>query len=43
MGVLDYADTDVEALQENDDTIARELDARRAHVRSTIQAGIAAS
>jgi len=43
MGVLDYANTDVEALQQNDDTIARELDARRAHVRSTIEAGIAAS
>jgi len=43
MGVLDYANTDVEALQQNDDTIARELDARRSHVRSTIEAGIAAS
>jgi hypothetical protein len=43
MGVLEYANTDVEALQKNDDSIARELDARRDHVRSTIDAGIAAS
>jgi hypothetical protein len=43
MGVLDYANTDVEALQENDNNIAREFDARRAHVQSTIQAGIAAA
>jgi hypothetical protein len=43
MGVLDFADTDVEALQKNDDQIARELDARRAHVRKTVEAGIAAS
>ncbi len=40
---LEYASTDVEALQKNDDDIARELDARRTHVRSTIEAGIAAS
>src|SRR6185503_14328418 len=42
MGVLDYANTDVEALQKNDDSIARELDARRSHIRTTIEAGIAA-
>jgi hypothetical protein len=43
MGVLEYANTDVEALQENDNNIARELDARRNYVRKTIEAGIAAS
>jgi hypothetical protein len=42
MGVLDYANTDVEALQQNDDSIARELDARRAYVDSTVKAGLAA-
>jgi hypothetical protein len=43
MGVLEYANTDVEALQENDNNIARELDARRNHVHKTIEAGIAAN
>jgi hypothetical protein len=42
MGVLEYANTDVEALQKNDDIIARELDARRQHVQDTMAAGIAA-
>jgi hypothetical protein len=42
MGVLDYANTDVEALQENDNNIARELDARRAYIDSTVKAGMAA-
>jgi hypothetical protein len=42
MGVLDYANTDVEAMQKNDDSIARELDARRAHTQTVIEAGIAA-
>lgn len=34
MGVLDFADQDVEALQKNDDFIAREFDARRKHIES---------
>lgn len=32
MGVLDYADIDVQALQEADENIAEEFDARREHV-----------
>jgi hypothetical protein len=39
MGVLDFAQTDIEELQKNDDNIARELDARRAHVESVIAEG----
>ena len=36
MGILGYADTDVEALQQADDAIAREFDARKAQVAATI-------
>jgi hypothetical protein len=39
MGVLDFAKTDIEQLQKNDDTIARDLDARRKHVESVIADG----
>jgi hypothetical protein len=34
MGILGYADTDVQALQDADNDIAREFDARRAYVES---------
>jgi hypothetical protein len=34
MGILGYADTDVQALQEADDTIANDFDARRNYVES---------
>lgn len=34
MGVIDYAKQDVEAMQANDDFIAREFDARRKHIES---------
>lgn len=38
MGVLGFADTDVDALQAADDSIAREFDARKRHVDSVIRA-----
>ena len=38
MGVLGFADTDVDGLQKADDTIARDFDARRKHVDSVIRA-----
>ena len=34
MGIIGFADTDVQALQESDDNIAKEFDARRAYVES---------
>ncbi len=34
MGVLQFADFDIDALQDNDDQIARDFDARRAHMES---------
>lgn len=34
MGILDYAQVDVDALQANDDQIAREFDARREHIEA---------
>jgi hypothetical protein len=34
MGILGYADTDVQALQDADDDIAKDFDARRAYVES---------
>src|SRR4051812_42680852 len=36
MGILEYAETDVQALQESDETIAKDFDARRAYVDSVI-------
>jgi len=36
MGIIGFADTDVQALQDSDDTIAREFDARRGYVQSVI-------
>ncbi|HXV00258.1 MAG TPA: ferritin-like domain-containing protein [Caulobacteraceae bacterium] len=36
MGIIGYADTDVQALQEADEDIAKEFDARRAYVDSVI-------
>jgi len=36
MGIIGYAETDVQALQENDESIAREFDARRAYVQSVV-------
>jgi len=36
MGILGFADTDVQALQEADDTIAKDFDARRAYVDSVV-------
>jgi hypothetical protein len=36
MGILDFANTDVQALQEADETIARDFDARRTYVDSVI-------
>ena len=36
MGIIGFADTDVQALQEADDTIAKDFDARRAYVQSVI-------
>ena len=42
MGVIGFADTDVEALQKNDEDIAKEFDARRKYVTDTIAAGKAA-
>lgn len=37
MGVLGYAKADVQALQDEDETIARDFDARRAYVDSVVQ------
>jgi hypothetical protein len=34
MGILGYADTDVQALQDADDSIAKDFDARRAYIES---------
>lgn len=36
MGIIGYAQADVQALQEADDTIAKEFDARRAYVGSVV-------
>jgi len=36
MGIIGFADTDVQALQESDDTIAKDFDARRSYVQSVI-------
>jgi hypothetical protein len=36
MGILEFADADVQALQDEDETIARDFDARRAYVDSVI-------
>ncbi len=36
MGVIDYAKTDVQALQDNDEHIAREFDARRKDIERVI-------
>jgi hypothetical protein len=36
MGILGYADADVQALQDDDETIAAQFDARRAYVDSVI-------
>ncbi|GEQ97541.1 hypothetical protein JCM17844_11780 [Iodidimonas gelatinilytica] len=38
MGVLSFADVDIDALQKRDEDIAAELDARRKHVDTTIRA-----
>ena len=43
MGVIGFADTDVEALQRQDEDIAKEFDARRKYVADTIAAGKAAA
>jgi hypothetical protein len=39
MGVLAFAETDVEQLQRDDERIARDFDARRTHVENVIEAG----
>lgn len=39
MGVIGFADTDVEAMQKKDEDIAKEFDARRKYVQDTINAG----
>ncbi|HEY1426029.1 MAG TPA: ferritin-like domain-containing protein [Caulobacteraceae bacterium] len=36
MGIIGYADTDVQALQEADDTIAKDFDARARYVQSVV-------
>ncbi|HEY2709030.1 MAG TPA: ferritin-like domain-containing protein [Caulobacteraceae bacterium] len=36
MGIIGFADTDVQALQDSDDTIAKDHDARRSYVESVI-------
>jgi len=36
MGILQFADTDVQALQESDETIAKDFDARRSYVESVV-------
>ena len=38
MGVLEFAEVDIQAMQDNDERVARELDARRRHVKETIAA-----
>lgn len=38
MGVLEFADVDIQAMQDNDERIARELDERRRYVNATIAA-----
>jgi hypothetical protein len=43
MGIIGYADTDVEALQDADNRIAQEFDARRAYVQSVIDRASASS
>ncbi len=40
MGVIDFANSDIEELQRSDDTIARDLDARRQHIASVVAAGV---
>jgi hypothetical protein len=37
MGILGFAQTDVQALQDADDTIAKDHDARRSYVESVIE------
>jgi hypothetical protein len=37
MGILGYADTDVQALQDSDEDIARDFDRRRGYVESVIE------
>jgi hypothetical protein len=39
MGVLDYADIDVQALMDYDDKYAQDLDARKGEVAATIEEG----
>ena len=39
MGVLDYADVDVQALMDYDDKYAQDLDARKGEVKATIEEG----
>ena len=36
MGIIGYAQTDVQALQEADETIAKDFDARRKYVESVV-------
>jgi len=36
MGIIGFANTDVQALQDSDDTIAKEHDARKAYVESVM-------
>jgi hypothetical protein len=36
MGIIGFAQTDVQALQESDDNIAKEFDARRGYVQSVV-------
>lgn len=43
MGVIAFADQDVEAMQSNDDFIAREFDARRKHIESVAARATAAA
>ncbi len=43
MGILGYADADVEALQQEDDRIARDFDARRREVRAAVAKGTASA
>ena len=38
MGVLEFAEVDIQAMQDNDERVARELDERRRYVRQTIAA-----
>ena len=39
MGVLKFAEVDIEAVQQDDQKIAKEFDTRRKHVHSVIAAG----